>query len=424
MVNVETSKVLMNAQQIRELPSMTPKPVLVSNTPDADFFIPTDRRVEGEVAVRTAGHEIEFTLSGNMRARTYGTNSRGIQVTREDAALYLGRAPTLVGRRTRCRNEPRAPANGWLSWAGLVGSAPATRQMFEAIARAADGDAPVWLRGESGTGKEMAARALHTFSPRANGPFVTLNCAALPESLIEAELFGVVRGAFTGAHQDRPGAFQRADGGTLFLDEIGELPLAVQAKLLRALEVGEVTRVGGGRIERTNVRIVTATWRDLEQEVSDGRFRHDLLHRLWVLRVELPPLRDRSADIAELVAARLAERDAMHLFPDATMLRALASELWPGNVRQLHNQIERAIAYDDPALLLPNANELRPRALVPRRDAWQDGGRAPDPKDVCATITRQLQRHRGNRSQAAKALGISRSTLYRWLQGEEYALCQ
>jgi Nif-specific regulatory protein len=216
----------------------------------------------------------------------------------------------------------------------------------DVVLRVAPSRATVLLRGESGTGKEVVARALHEHGPRAGRPFVAVSCAALPEALLESELFGHERGAFTGAAQARPGRFELADGGTLFLDEVGELPLAAQVKLLRAIQERQFERVGGRRVITVDVRIVAATNRDLEAAVRAGAFRLDLYHRLQVVEIELPPLRDRPEDVGRLAAHFVEELAREHgrrleLAPDA--LAALRSFGWPGNVRQLRNVLERLV---------------------------------------------------------------------------------
>jgi two-component system response regulator AtoC len=326
-----------------------------------------------------------------------------------EGVVLLGREPVLLATRHVLRDAAGTLRASWLSWGGILGADPVSHALWRALAQAGDGDAPVWLRGDSGTGKEGAARTLHDLSPRASGPFVALNCAALPEGLVDAELFGVARGAFTGADRDRAGAFQQAHGGTLFLDEVGELSAATQAKLLRALEVGEVARVGGGRTERVEVRVVAASWRDLEAEAARGRFRHDLLHRLWVLRVDLPPLAARPLDVPALLAATLSARAALHLLPEADVMGQLARHPWPGNVRQLLNQAARAVATDDPLHLGDRLREAprQPAASGRPRRGAQQPARASELRDHLARC--------GTSVRAAEALGVSRSTFYRWL---------
>jgi DNA-binding NtrC family response regulator len=375
----------------------------------------------GSIQVGWRNGEATLFCEGGVRLLgTQAAQARDVKA-RADLALMLGRQPVMVAsRHTLFPGDEGGRAFEWLEWAGMIGADPMTWEMWANLVRAADGGAPVWISGESGTGKEMAAKAIHDYSPRHQGPFVALNCAAIHENLVEAELFGVIKGAFTGADRDRPGAFQRADGGTLFLDEVGELSPSTQAKLLRVLESGEVNRIGGFRTERVNVRVVAATWRDLEREVDAGRFRHDLLHRLWVLKVELPPLRHRQHDIPVLIAARLRARGALHLLPSGGLQKRLSEDRWTGNVRQLFNQVERAIAHDDPEQLLPIKAGEPPPARLPRRSAvpiCREHEHAQ--REARSQIRRQLQRFRDNRTHTARALGVSRSTLYRWLRTEQ-----
>jgi Nif-specific regulatory protein len=231
-------------------------------------------------------------------------------------------------------------------FAGVVGESPRWRAVLDVVARVAPSRATVLLRGESGTGKEVVARALHDASPRAERPFVAVSCAALPEALLESELFGHERGAFTGAHQAQKGRFEAADGGTLFLDEIGELPLSAQVKLLRAIQERQFERVGGRRTVTVDVRLVAATNRDLEEAVRAGAFRLDLYHRLQVVELVLPPLRERSEDVPFLCEHFLAALRAEHgreivVAPEA--IGALSRAPWPGNVRQLRNVLERLV---------------------------------------------------------------------------------
>jgi len=298
-------------------------------------------------------------------------------------------------------------------WCGFLARDPSTLRTLTRLGAAASSDAPVWLMGESGTGKELAARALHEAGPRASGPWVTVNCAALPETLAEAELFGACRGAFTGADRDRPGAFTRAHGGTLFLDEVGELPLATQAKLLRALESGEVQPLGASKPTPVNVRVVAATWRDLDQAAASGSFRFDLLQRLGVLRVSLPPLRQRPLDIGPLLEASLAALDADDLWPDPPLLAAVEGAPWPGNVRQLRNAAQRAAVWGRSRDLLPPSApppSHRRAVTAGHPKGWR--GRGPDRATTARDAIRSAN---GNRASAARSLGVSRSTLYRWL---------
>jgi transcriptional regulator with GAF, ATPase, and Fis domain len=237
---------------------------------------------------------------------------------------------------------------------GILGASPAMKKTFDLLAKILPTHLPVLVFGESGTGKELVAKALHHHGPRAKAPFLSENCAAIPENLLESELFGHVKGAFTGAVKDRPGHFRSADQGTLFLDEIGDMPLGMQSKLLRVLQEGEVRPVGGNRDYKVDVRVVAATHRDLKKMVAEGRFREDLYFRLNVLAIPLPPLRDRVGDVRLLADyfLQLARRDApgreVSLAEDA--LAALEAFRWPGNVRQLENELRRAFALCDGAI--------------------------------------------------------------------------
>jgi DNA-binding NtrC family response regulator len=302
----------------------------------------------------------------------------------------------------------------------LLGESPALAQMLEQAARVArHGAVTVLVQGETGTGKELLARALHTASPRAAGPFVAVNCAAIPGELMESELFGHERGAFTDAHASKPGLFEEAHGGTLFLDEVGHLPLRLQGKLLRALEEHRIRRVGATQSRDVDVRIITATHVNLVEAAQDGAFREDLFYRLNVITLTLPPLRDRGADVellAEAFAAKLAER---YELPTPKLSRdvrtALHAHPWPGNVRELRHAIERA-------LLLSEPGSLDPAHFTPQRRARQPSGTASIPfpatldQVMAAAARAALAQHDGNKSAAARQLGISRARLARLLE--------
>ena len=296
---------------------------------------------------------------------------------------------------------------------GIVGSSASMRRVHMLIERAAPARLPVLVAGESGTGKELVARALHALSPRHERAFVSENCAAFPASLIEAELFGSKKGAFTGSEEDRTGLFERADGGTLFLDEIGELPLELQAKLLRVLETGEVRRLGDSRVRKVDFRLVAATNRELEDEVREGRFRADLYYRLDGLRIDLPPLGRRVEDVPELVDHFLrleSARSGRTRTASPAVLAALCRRAWPGNVRELSNEIARLCVLcegelDDPALLrAPGAT--RGEKDGPLETLEQLERRA---------IERAVEACGGDKTRAAELLGISRAKVYqRW----------
>ncbi|HEV8200383.1 MAG TPA: sigma-54 dependent transcriptional regulator, partial [Candidatus Polarisedimenticolia bacterium] len=295
------------------------------------------------------------------------------------------------------------------------------------IGKVAPTDATVLILGENGSGKEIVARAIHAASGRRQRPLVTVNCAALPESLFESELFGHARGAFTGAVEARRGRFQSADGGTLFLDEIGEVPPALQPKLLRALENGEVERVGGRGPEKIDVRLLAATNRDLEAEVRSGRFRQDLYYRLLVVPVEVPPLRDRLEDVPSL-AVHFIETACRrnHVRPkrlSAEAIGRLQRHDWPGNVRELRNAMERVAiltagdtiesAALDFLVTPPGAGTGTQRAAPSAPGAGLAGEMQQHERDV---ILKALERHRWHMTKAAKELGLERSHLYKRLK--------
>jgi transcriptional regulator with GAF, ATPase, and Fis domain len=316
-----------------------------------------------------------------------------------------------------------APA-GWESL--LVGESSELRQITHLIRMVGPRRATVLITGETGSGKEVAARAIHLAGPRGRGPLVSVNCAALPESLFESELFGHVRGAFTGAVQSRPGRFEQAHGGTLFLDEIGDFPLELQSKLLRVLQEREFQRLGSSETVRVDVRVVAATNCELEQRVADGRFREDLFYRLNVVPIQMPPLRRRPGDIP-LLARHFVEKicqaegiPAKRLTDEA--LARLCGYPWPGNVRELENAIERAIALSGDRILLDAPDFSIAFGGSPRRQAaaWPAPVAVPDSgmdyERTVASIERSileqaLQKTGGNKKAAATMLGLKRTTL-------------
>ena len=295
---------------------------------------------------------------------------------------------------------------------GLVAESAAMRQALALVARVAEHNTTVLITGESGTGKEVIARAIHRASPRAAKAFVGINCAAIPEALLESELFGHVRGAFTGASADKTGLFEAANAGTLLLDEIGELPTGLQAKLLRVLQEGEIRRVGDQKTRTVDVRVLAATARDLGAETKTGRFREDLFYRINVVAIELPPLRERRQDIAPLArlfAARLANRFARPLSLSDEGLAWLERQDWPGNVRELENAIERAAVLTNKEIL--EVSDFS-RAPSPSPDA--PAGTLSEAVDAAErqVISAALTATRGNRREAAKRLGVSLRTLF------------
>ncbi|HEX5777996.1 MAG TPA: sigma-54 dependent transcriptional regulator, partial [Xanthobacteraceae bacterium] len=306
----------------------------------------------------------------------------------------------------------------------FVGTSPAMLSLYAQIERVAPSKAPVFVTGESGTGKEVCAEAVHTCSPRAGGPFIALNCSAIPRELMESEIFGHVKGAFTGAYEDRPGAAELAHGGTLFLDEICEMDLALQAKLLRFAQTGTVRRVGDTRLRSVDVRFICATNREPAREIEAGRFREDLFYRLHVLPLQLPALRDRGEDILRLARAFLlafAEEEGRRFVGfTAEAEAAVAAHPWPGNVRELQNVIRRVVVLHD-------GEEVRADmlALGSKHEAARDTGPLPrvdspsiDPfwRQEQRIIEAALKAFDGNTHKAALALEIAPSTIYRKLQ--------
>ena len=334
---------------------------------------------------------------------------RTIAAVREEAAR---RASLLAADR-----ELAARAE----FAGMIGRGNAIQSVFDLIRRLAPHVRTALITGETGTGKELVARALHQFGPRKNRRFVAMNCCAIVETLFESELFGHMRGAFTGATEAKAGLFETADGGILFLDEIGELSLPLQAKLLRVLETGEVQRGGSTQVLRADVRVICATNRDLFAEVRAGRFRTDLLYRLNVAQIELPPLRDRRDDIPYLTAAFIREFsgrfDKNISGPTLAAEALLANAPWPGNIRQLRNVLERCCMLTAGTTIAAQDVEASLRSCGARNAATCEPVPAGAPLSFVARdhIQRTLTAVHGNKSDAARKLGVSRRTLYRLL---------
>jgi len=317
---------------------------------------------------------------------------------------------TIATLRAQLDSSPAARA--------LIAESPAMRQALDVVARVAAHRTTVLITGERGTGKEVIAQAIHRAGARAAGPFVAVNCAAIPEMLLESELFGSVKGAFTGASGDRPGLFEQADGGTLLLDEIGELPLPLQAKLLRVLQESEIRRVGDQKTRRVDVRLLAATAKDLAAEAGAGRFRHDLFDRLNVVTIHLPPLSERREDIVPLArhfAVQLARRLGHGLELSEAAVAWLREQPWPGNVRALEHAIERAAVLTDKEILEPT--DFRKEPLPPPSSPGERGEGSGTLREVVegaerAAIAGALQAAGGNRRAAAKRLGVSLRTLF------------
>jgi two-component system, NtrC family, response regulator AtoC len=339
------------------------------------------------------------------------------QVVRSGSVIELG-AVMLTVRDTR---EPSAPPPRTGS---LVVADPAMERLHQLVELVAKSSLNVLLLGETGAGKDVIARRVHELSPRAGKPMVTVNCAALVESLLEGELFGHEKGAFTGAVQAKAGLLETADGSTLFLDEIGEMPLTTQAKLLRVLESGEVTRVGGVKPRKVDVRFVAATNRSPKDEIARGTFRQDLFFRLDGISIRVPPLRERPSEIAALARAFAVDasektgRGSVTL-SDAALMR-LVGYSWPGNVRELRNVIRRAVLLCPGPVVLPEHLHFEPMGLEGRVDPPVAAPSRPTIGGASAEIDEDrvrnaLEQCAGNQTRAAKLLGVSRSTLVRWL---------
>jgi len=357
----------------------------------------------------------------------YGREDAAIAAMQEGAYDYLSKPfrpdeVLLTLRKAEERERLRydvarleARLDGGPPPGGMVAESPALRGVLDVVARVAAHRTTVLITGESGTGKEVVARAIHRASPRAGEAFIGINCAAIPESLLESELFGHVRGAFTGAVVDKPGLFEQADHGTLLLDEIGEMPAPLQAKLLRVLQDGEIRRVGDQRSRKVDVRVLAATARDLEADAKRGSFREDLLYRLNVVAIHLPPLRERPEDIPALAHhfARLAgQRLGRRVGLSAAAVEWLVAQSWPGNARELEHTIERAGVLSDHEIL--EAGDFRVPAAASRAANAATPGTLRETLDAAerTAIAEALAAAGGNRREAATRLGVSLRTLF------------
>ena len=362
------------------------------------------------VALMRAGAHDYFSLPGDVQALRDEIAERGRRRQAQEAGGRLAAAERAA-----------------FDFSRIIGRSPQLRGALDRAARIIPhAKATVLITGETGTGKELLAHAIHYNGPRARAPFVELNCNAIPASLLESELFGHEKGAFTDARTAKPGLFEAADGGTLFLDEIGDLPLTLQGKILRALEEREVRRVGALRGRAVDVRIMAATHVDLAAAVARGEFREDLYYRLSVIPIHLPPLRQRGEDVILLAEHFLRTLSAQYGLPapavSTELRRALLAHPWPGNVRELRNGLERALLLSDGGI---QAEDLfhGPTTAAPRPNGGGGGGALPFPARLDeierAAAFAMLEREDGNKSAAAEALGISRSRLYRLLEGED-----
>jgi len=373
--------------------------------------------ISGHGTIQTA---VEATQLGAYDFLEKPLDTDRILLTLRNALQHV----VLVSENVRLKQEVHAQYE-------IVGSSKAIRQVIERLEKVAPTPARVLITGQNGTGKELVARAIHALSPRAAGPFVEVNCAAIPSELIESELFGHVKGSFTGAFADRAGKFELADGGTLFLDEIGDMSLSAQAKVLRALQEGVISRVGSGKTRTVDVRVIAATNKHLEQEIRNGRFREDLLYRVNVVPIEVPPLRERRGDIPQLVAHFAAELARSGLPPkeiEPAAVQRLTAHDWPGNIRELKNGVERLMILAAGATVTEaDVERLVGKVGGARIDAGEDATwlRAATFEEFKqdaerAFLATKLQEHDWNVSETARTLQMPRSNLYKKI--ERYGL--
>lgn len=357
-----------------------------------------------------------------------GTIDSAVQAMKIGACDYLTKPFPLADLEQRCQiaqkrgqiskenRQLKAVLKRQKPRTKMIGESSAIKDVFRLIERVAPTDKAVLIQGESGTGKELVARSVQENSTRADRPFVTINCAALPENLVESELFGHQKGSFTGATSDTPGLFEVADGGTLFIDEIGELPLSLQPKLLRVLEDGSLRRVGSHKERHVDVRLVAATNRDLAADVAAGKFREDLYYRINVMSLKLPPLRHRDQDVELLIKHTVGDDWTV----EEPAMQALLDYKWPGNVRQLMNTLERAtVLADDNTITIDDLPQeiFQTSGETPTRIANSSTSRLEEIEK--AHIVEVLEREKGNKARAARALGIHRRKLYRLLERYE-----
>lgn len=357
--------------------------------------------VNREVDIIDKGNrKVPISVSASVLRNAHGHAVGGVETFRDLSLIYV------------LKREIKEK----YSFRDLVSRNPAMRRLFDILPDIAASEATVLLNGESGTGKELFTKALHDLSPRREGPLVVVNCGALPEQLLEAEIFGVKRGAYTGAVENRPGRLELAQGGTLFLDEIGDLPLPLQVKLLRVLENKEYQPLGGRHQLKADVRFVTATHRDLEAMVEEGSFRRDLLFRINVVTLKIPPLRERTEDIPLLIDIaldRFNQRYGKKIRGfSSEALQLLLSHAYPGNVRELLNIVEQTV-------ILCRGGEIGVEQLPAFFANVSHSDEPPLPSPGTLTkemLTELLARHKGNRSQVARELGVDRTTLWRWMK--------
>jgi two-component system, NtrC family, response regulator len=373
------------------------------------------RALEDVLAAAPGAKVVVITGNGD-RANAVAAVERGAfdyhlkPVNLEDLKVVLRRAAYLR-QLERESDEQAQQREASIRFTDILGSTAKMREIFSLIQRVAKTDATVLCEGESGTGKELVARAIHSHSPRRNGPFVAINCGAIPETLLESELFGHEKGSFTGAHVQRKGKIEMATGGTLFLDEITEMSLPLQVKLLRFLQEREIERVGGREVIPIDVRVVGASNRSLQEALQSGRFREDLYYRLSVVTVHLPPLRERGEDVVLLANAFLrrnanALKRKVRFSPDA--LEAIVKYPWPGNIRELENKVHRAVIMAPNRIIGPGDLDLNPSAVTETLPTLKEARDQSERR----LIVNALVRSRGNISRASRALDISRPTFH------------
>ena len=367
---------------------------------------------ETKVIVITGQEQREHALRA-ISVGAYDFFNKPIQL--DELNVVLRRARHVHDLERENRELQKGP--GFDSFEGIVGFCPAMQDVFRAVRRVASSDAQVLISGESGTGKELVARAIHRLSERGPGPFIAINCGAIPENLLESELFGHEKGAFTGAHARRAGRIESAHRGTLFLDEVGELPVGLQVKLLRFLQEHRLERVGGRQEIAVDVRVIAATNADLERAMSEQKFREDLFYRLAVVRLALPPLRERGDDVTVLAKIFL-ERFAAENKKNVTgftgdALESLRSYDWPGNVRELENRVKRAIIMAEGRKLTSADLELGSASVDRYRSVTLKEAREELERDL---IRRTLRKHSGNMTRTAAELQVSRPTLYELME--------
>ena len=413
--------------------------VLVAEIPDlviSDIRLPGDEGLSLLPVIKALA-----PVPAILFITAFGTVRQAVEALKEGADNFITKpldmdyllvtvGKLLANRRLRDEVARYRQLLAGSSFHGMIASSPAMTNLFDQVRRIGAADGPVHITGESGTGKELVARALHEESARSGGPYLTVNCGGIPGELLESEFFGHSAGAFTGARNRRLGFFQQADGGTLLLDEIGEMPMSLQAKLLRVLQGGEVRPVGDDRALNVDVRIIAATNRNLSEAVEQGQFREDLFFRLETFLLDVPPLRSRGEDVPLLanhfLAAIAGQRKiTVRGFSDAAMAK-LRNYTFPGNVRELHNAVERAVTFCDGEVIEPGHLPERmrgPAGMAPARQegdafTWQADNEA---LESLAVVQRRyvefvLGQTGGNKRRAAAILGITRRTLYRWLE--------